>query len=172
LEKLRSGKVGRQSAQKIQFSSSGPRSLKGYKHQAESVTNSTTNGAEELARRVEGIVSEHWVATRKAMLLTALGKAIREKHTDLVDYMRPTLRRFIEESHAANIITHPDFFQTQGAIPLTVSVPSDLRPFFDNKKPGRVSRFGASSRVLPGSFSTYGQRFEDLPGLSYCLIPY
>jgi hypothetical protein len=98
------------------------------------VTNSTTNGAEELARRIEGIVSEHWITTSKAMLLTALGKAIREKHADLVDYMRPTLKRFVEESHAANIITHPDFFQTQGVIPLKVSVPADLRPLFDNKK--------------------------------------
>lgn len=98
------------------------------------MTNPTTNGAEELARRIEGIVSAHWNATKKAMLLTTLGKAIREGHPDLVDYLRPTLRRFVEESHAANVITHPDLFQTQGAVPLQVDISSDLRSFFDNKR--------------------------------------
>jgi hypothetical protein len=99
------------------------------KHQVEMVTISSTNGAEELAMHIEGIVSEHWGNTRKAMLMTNLGKIIRERHPELIEYIRPTLRRFIEESHAVSLITHQDFFQTQGVIPLQVNTPLNLRGF-------------------------------------------
>jgi hypothetical protein len=107
---------------------------KRLQQQVERVTNSTTNGAEELARLIEGIVSEHWNTTKKAILLTTLGKAIRDGHPDLVDCLRPTLKRFVENSHAAKVITHPDLFQTLGAVPLSVDTSSDLRPLFENKR--------------------------------------
>lgn len=101
------------------------------------------NETMELKRTIESLVRDHWDEFGKALLLSNLGKTLKTNYRTISQYFGASLRRFIETTHVATIVTHPVHSEKIGAIPLGVAAPSNLETLFSE------SAFGGRPRARP-----------------------
>lgn len=76
-------------------------------------------------------VGAYWRKEKRALLLSTLGKRVRDKFPDFFEKHSDGLSRVIEVNHLAKVMVHPSIIQKIGAIPLDADASGDGTALFE-----------------------------------------
>jgi hypothetical protein len=86
---------------------------------------------EQIRRRIEEIVSQHWDQTHKALLLSKLGGPIKKQFPNATSVMEMKLRDFVRTCPNLRLIAHPMVSEKIGAIPTSAVIPENVVELFE-----------------------------------------
>jgi len=88
---------------------------------------------EQIRKRIEERVSEHWDATNKVILLAQLGARIKKEFPNANAVMEMKFRDFARTCTGIRLIEHPLVDGEIGAIPAGVKIPENVVELFEEK---------------------------------------
>jgi hypothetical protein len=86
---------------------------------------------EQIRKRIEEMVSQHWALTQKALLLSKLGGPIKKEFPNAVSVMEMKLRDFVRTCSKLRLIAHPLISEKIGAIPIDAPIPENVINLFE-----------------------------------------
>ena len=93
---------------------------------------------DEIESKVEKVIEEfvrdHWASTQSVCYLSSIGVYLNVTVRDGRTTLSKGLREFLREHPVVQVVQFPGVEQKIGAVPLSVSLPEDIRELFSSQK--------------------------------------
>ena len=89
---------------------------------------------------IEEFVGNHWADTQSVCYLSFIGTYLNHMAPDSRVILSKGLREFLRQHLVVQVIQFPGIEQKVGAVPLSVSLPHDVRELFSRQKPVSFSQ--------------------------------
>lgn len=98
----------------------------------------------EIETRIKGLVEElvssHWESTRSVCYLSAIGPRLNTEIPGWRDALPMGLRDYLRRNPVVHLVEYPGIGEKVGAVPLSVSLPDDVRGLFPQPGETALSR--------------------------------
>ena len=88
----------------------------------------------KIEKTIEKFVSEHWVNTESVCYLSSIGTHLNFTVADSRTVLSRGLREFLRQNPVVQVVQFPGVEQKIGAVPLSVSLPDDIKELFSPQK--------------------------------------
>ena len=105
----------------------------------------------KIERTIEEFVGDHWENTQSVCYLSSLGIHLNVTVPDNRAVLSKGLREFLRQNPVVQVVQFPGVEQKIGAVPLSVTLPDDIRELFSRQK----------QTSFPQSRNVYSQDFWD-----------
>ena len=93
----------------------------------------------KVKKAIEKFVGEHWASTQSICYLSSIGIYLNATVPDNRLILSKGLREFLRQYLIVQVVQFPGIEQKVGAVPLSVSLPDDIRALFAQRKPTSFS---------------------------------
>ena len=111
-------------------------------------------------KAIEKFVGEHWASTQSICYLSSIGIYLNATVPDSRLVFSKGLREFLRQHLIVQVVKFPGVEQKVGAVPLSVSLPDDIRELFTQKK--RTSFSPTKSVYLQEFWDAFIHPIEEL----------
>ena len=94
----------------------------------------TAETESKIKELIEKFVSDHWTNAQSACYLSAIGTYLKAEVPDCRAVLSKGLRDFLRQNPVVQVVQFPGIEQKVGAVPLSVSLPDDIRDLFSKTK--------------------------------------
>lgn len=105
----------------------------------------------KIEKTIEEFVGEHWVSTQSVCYLSSIGIYLNVTVPGSRAVFSKGLREFLRQHPVVQVVQFPGVEQKIGAVPLSVSLPDDIKELFSSQK----------QASFPQSRNVYVQHFWD-----------
>lgn len=88
----------------------------------------------EIAELIETFVSKHWASAHSACYLSTIGAYLNATVPDCRSVLSTGLMDFLRQNPVIQVVQYPGIAQKVGAVPLSVTLPDDVRELFSHPK--------------------------------------
>ena len=104
-----------------------------------------------IEKTIEEFVGEHWASTQSVCYLSSIGIYLNVTVPGSRAVLSKGLREFLRQNPVVQVVQFPGVEQKIGAVPLSVSLPDDIKELFSPQK----------QASFPQSRNVYAQNFWD-----------
>lgn len=90
-----------------------------------------------IKRLIEELVSSHWESARSVCYLSEIGPRLNTEIPGWRDALPMGLREYLRGNPVVHLVEYPGIREKVGAVPLSVSLPDDVRGLFP--RPGEIA---------------------------------
>ena len=88
----------------------------------------------KIEKTIEEFVGEHWAATQSVCYLSSIGIYLNLTVPGSRAVLSNGLREFLRQNQVVQVVKFPGVEQKIGAVPLSVSLPDDIKELFSSRK--------------------------------------
>ena len=115
----------------------------------------------KIEKTIEEFVGEHWATTQTVCYLSSIGIYLNVTVPGSRAALSKGLREFLRQNPVVQVVQFPGVEQKIGAVPLSVSLPNDIKELFSSQK---QTSFPQSRNVYAQDFwDAFIRRIEELP---------
>ncbi len=115
----------------------------------------------KIREEVEKFVTDHWANTESVCYLSSIGVHLNHTVPDSRVVLRNGLKEFLRENIVVQMVQFPGVEQKVGAVPLSVSLPDDIRQLFSQQ--GAPTSAGIRNLYIQDFWAAFIRPIEHLP---------
>lgn len=119
-----------------------------------------------IREEVEKFVADHWTANKSVCYLSSIGIHLNHTVPNSKEALENGLKEFLRQNYVVQVLQFPGVEQKVGAVPLSVSLPEDIKQLFSRH--GETSSARNRNLYLEDFWDAFVRPIEDLP--RYVLI--
>ncbi len=122
--------------------------------------------ASRIREEIEKFVADHWAATKSVCYLSSIGIHLNHTVPNSNEVLEKGLKEFLRQNPIVQVLQFPGVEQKVGAVPLSVSLPDDIKRLFSRH--GEISAVRNRNLYLDEFWDAFVRPIEDRP--RYILI--
>jgi len=119
-----------------------------------------------IREEIEKFVADHWAATKSVCYLSSIGIHLNHTVPNSNEVLEKGLKEFLRQNPVVQVLQFPGVEQKVGAVPLSVSLPDDIKRLFSRH--GEISSARNRNLYLDDFWDAFVRPIEDRP--RYVLI--